>query len=118
SGSDALTTKRTSNAGRLASKRTVSSKSRRLVMTLLLIALLTQAAVSPELRPVTPQGTPARLVPAGTVIPVNLTSRISTKHAKEGDGIYAQTAVPIVVKKTIPLPARRFFPREILPAKH
>jgi len=77
-------------------------------MTLLLIALLTQAAVNPELRPVTPEGTPARAVPAGTVIPVNLTSRISTKHAKEGDGIYAQTAFPIVVNNTILIPAGSF----------
>jgi hypothetical protein len=59
--------------------------------------------------PVTTDATKsARVVPAGTVIPVNLTSRISTKHANEGDGIYAQTAVPIVVNDEIVIPAGSF----------
>ena len=68
-------------------------------MTLLFLALLMQASDIPA---------QARVVPAGTVIPVNLTSRISTKHANEGDGIYAQTAVPIVVNNEILIPAGSF----------
>jgi hypothetical protein len=52
--------------------------------------------------------TSSRIVPVGTVIPVNLTSRISTKYAKEGDGIYAQTAVPIVINDEILIPAGSF----------
>ena len=34
------------------------------------------------------------VVPAGTAIPISLTSRISTKNAKDGDGVYGKTAFP------------------------
>ena len=78
-------------------------------MTLLLVALLTQTPSVPTLEPVTTDApTSARVIPAGTVIPVNLTSRISTKHAQDGDGIYAQTAVPIALNNEILIPAGSF----------
>jgi len=77
-------------------------------MTFLLVALLMQTPAVPDLGPVTTDPASTRVVPAGTVIPVNLTSRISTKHANEGDGIYAQTAVPIVVNNEILIPAGSF----------
>jgi hypothetical protein len=51
---------------------------------------------------------PTLIVPAGTVIPVNLTSRMSTKHAKDGDGVYAQTALPITVNDQIVIPQGSF----------
>ena len=44
------------------------------------------------------------VVSAGTVIPVTLTSRISTKNAKDGDGIYGKTAFPITVNNKIVIP--------------
>ena len=47
---------------------------------------------------------PPVVVPAGTVIPVTLTTRISTKHAKDGDGIYGKTAFPITVDNKIVIP--------------
>ncbi len=47
---------------------------------------------------------PAVVVPAGTVIPVTLTARISTKYAKDGDGIYGKTAIPITVNNKIVIP--------------
>src|SRR5438105_3270811 len=47
---------------------------------------------------------PAVVVPAGTVIPVTLTSRLSTKNSKDGDGIYAKTAFPITVDNKIVIP--------------
>src|SRR5262245_24603876 len=78
-------------------------------MTLVLVALLMQApAADPESSVPSASATPSLVVPAGTVIPVNLTSRFSTKHAKEGDGIYAQTAVPIVLNDQIVIPAGSF----------
>src|SRR5262249_5072570 len=77
-------------------------------MTLLLVALFMQTLGVADSQPVPNETTPARIVPAGTVIPVNLTSRFSTKHAKEGDGIYAQTAVPIAVNNEILIPAGSF----------
>lgn len=47
---------------------------------------------------------PPVIVPAGTVIPVTLTSRITTKNAKDGDGIYGKTAFPITVGNKIVIP--------------
>src|SRR5437899_4482742 len=47
---------------------------------------------------------PPIVVPAGTVIPVTLTSRITTQHAKDGDGIYGKTAFPITVNNKIVIP--------------
>jgi len=47
---------------------------------------------------------PPVVVPAGTVIPVTLTTRISTKNAKDGDGVYGKTAFPITVDNNIVIP--------------
>src|SRR5262245_31912803 len=77
-------------------------------MTLLLVALFMQTLGVADSQPITNDATPARIVPAGTVIPVNLTSRISTNHAKEGYTISAQTAVPVGVNNEIVIPAGSF----------
>src|SRR5262245_34251349 len=77
-------------------------------MTLVLLALLLQAPAVLESSVPTAVTNPSHVVPAGTVLPVNLTSRLRTKHAKEGDGIYAQTIVPIVVNDEIVIPAGSF----------
>lgn len=47
---------------------------------------------------------PPLVVPAGTVIPITLTSRVTTKNAKDGDGIYGKTAFPITVDNKIVIP--------------
>ena len=47
---------------------------------------------------------PALVVPAGTAIPISLTSRISTKNAKDGDGVYGKTIFPITVDNKIVIP--------------
>ena len=47
---------------------------------------------------------PPVVVPAGTVIPITLMTRISTKYAKDGDGIYARTAFPVTVDNKIVIP--------------
>jgi hypothetical protein len=44
------------------------------------------------------------VVPAGTVIPVALTNRITTKHAKDGDGVYGRTVFPITINNKIVIP--------------
>ena len=44
-------------------------------------------------------------VPAGTKIPLQLRQPISTKGAKVGDPIYAQTTFPVVVEGNIVIPA-------------
>jgi type IV secretion system protein VirB10 len=47
---------------------------------------------------------PPVIVPAGTVIPITLTSRVTTKNAKDGDGVYGRTAFPITVDNKIVIP--------------
>ena len=44
------------------------------------------------------------VVPAGTVLPVSLTSRVTTKHAKDGDGVYGRTVFPITINNKIVIP--------------
>jgi hypothetical protein len=44
-------------------------------------------------------------VPAGTKVPLTLTQGITTKTAKEGDPVYAQTAFPITQDNRIVIPA-------------
>ena len=51
---------------------------------------------------------PPVVVPAGTVIPVTLTNRISTKNARDGDGIYGKTVFPITVNNKIVIPEGSF----------
>jgi len=51
---------------------------------------------------------PPVVVAAGTVIPVTLTSRISTKNARDGDGIYGKTVFPITVNNKIVIPEGSF----------
>jgi type IV secretion system protein VirB10 len=44
------------------------------------------------------------VVPVGTAIPVALVNSISTKTAKDGDGVYARTTFPITVNNEIAIP--------------
>jgi type IV secretion system protein VirB10 len=44
-------------------------------------------------------------VPAGTKVPLTLTQGITSKTAKEGDPVYAQTAFPITQNNRIVIPA-------------
>jgi type IV secretion system protein VirB10 len=44
------------------------------------------------------------VVPGGTVIPVRLTNKITTKNAKSGDSVYGKTLSAISVANTIVIP--------------
>lgn len=44
-------------------------------------------------------------IPAGSQIPISLTQAISTKNAREGDSVYAQTTFPFVVGERVVVPA-------------
>ncbi|HZD31243.1 MAG TPA: hypothetical protein VE779_06235 [Candidatus Angelobacter sp.] len=44
-------------------------------------------------------------VPSGTKVPLTLTQGITTKTAKEGDPVYAQTAFPVTQNNRIVIPA-------------
>jgi type IV secretion system protein VirB10 len=47
-------------------------------------------------------------IPAGTKIPLSLKQAISTKNAREGDAVYAETAFPFVMDNRIVVPAGSF----------
>jgi hypothetical protein len=47
----------------------------------------------------------ALVIPAGSKIPVSLAQAISTKNAREGDAVYAQTSFPFVLNDRILVPA-------------
>src|SRR3984885_1818786 len=62
--------------------------------------------------PATLATSPARIadpstitIPAGTRIPLSLKQAISTKNAREGDAVYAETAFPFVVADRVVVPA-------------
>lgn len=48
---------------------------------------------------------PATVIPAGTKVALALKQAISTKTAKEGDAVYAQTNFPVVIDERILIPA-------------
>src|SRR5580700_3256474 len=48
---------------------------------------------------------PTLTIPAGTRIPLSLKQAISTKTAKDGDPVYAETAFPFVVNERVVIPA-------------
>jgi len=48
---------------------------------------------------------PSLTIPAGTKVPLSLKQAISTKTAKEGDAVYAETAFPFVLNERIVIPA-------------
>jgi type IV secretion system protein VirB10 len=75
----------------------------------------------PELKPrlkktvaVTPEMT---TIPAGTKIPVALKHAISTKSAREGDPVYAQTTFPLAIDGKIIIPAGTYVQGKIMNVK-
>jgi len=77
-----------------------------LVASLLLAALAAAAQTAPAV-PAAPAKTDANLllIPAGTKVPLALKHAISTKSAREGDPVYAQTNFPVVLNDRILIPA-------------
>jgi type IV secretion system protein VirB10 len=47
-------------------------------------------------------------IPAGTKIPLTLVQAISTKNAREGDAVYAETAFPFVLDNHLIIPAKSY----------
>jgi len=74
------------------------------------------AATAPATAAITPA--PARdpsavVIPAGTKVPLLLKQAISTKNAREGDAVYAETAFPFVVNDRILIPAGTYIQGKI-----
>lgn len=61
------------------------------------------AEVEPQLNQ--PEVSNGLVLAAGTKIPLVLKHAISTKSAREGDSVYAQTSFPVVVNGTVVVPA-------------
>jgi len=56
-------------------------------------------------------------IPAGTRIPLTLKQAISTKTAREGDPVYAETAFPFVVNERVVIPAGTYIQGKIMQAQ-
>src|SRR5215469_1581489 len=79
----------------------------------------------PEISPVGPQTAKPSLsekpvteshsivIPAGTRIPLSLKQAISTKNAREGDPVYAETTFPFVLNERILVPAGTYIQGKI-----
>lgn len=52
-------------------------------------------------------------IPVGTSIPLSLKQAISTKSAKDGDPVYAETAFPFVVNERVVIPAGTYIQGKI-----
>jgi hypothetical protein len=56
----------------------------------------------------------AWVIPAGSKIPLSLKQAISTKNAREGDAVYAETAFPFVLNERILIPAGTYIQGKIM----
>ncbi len=86
----------------------------RTMMTLLLLSVLAAAQAGPGTQPnlaatstaTARAGSANELtIPAGTKVPLALKHAISTKSAREGDAVYAQTTFPVVLNDRVLIPA-------------
>ena len=70
------------------------------------------------------QATPAAkdsntvVIPAGSKIPLSLKQAISTKNAREGDAVYAETAFPFVLNDRVLIPAGTYIQGKIMHTEH
>jgi len=80
---------------------------------------VTQTSLAPT--PAVPSvesGKPMLTIPAGTRVPLSLKQAISTKTAKDGDPVYAETTFPFVVNERVVIPAGTYIQGKIERAKH
>jgi hypothetical protein len=60
-----------------------------------------------------PQKADPNVIPAGSKIPLLLKQAISTKNAREGDAVYAETAFPFVLNEHVLVPAGTYIQGKI-----
>lgn len=83
---------------------------------LFFLTILTCAQSSPPPDPAKTSPEPEKsllTIPAGTSIPLSLKQAISTKSAKDGDPVYAETAFPFVVNERVVIPAGTYIQGKI-----
>lgn len=56
----------------------------------------------------------AWVIPAGSKVPLSLKQAISTKNAREGDAVYAETVFPFVVNEKVLIPAGTYIQGRIM----
>jgi type IV secretion system protein VirB10 len=62
----------------------------------------------------TGESSSALTIPGGTKVPLSLKQAISTKTAREGDPVYAETAFPFVVNERVVIPAGTYIQGKIM----
>jgi len=73
-----------------------------------------QSSMTPlSAAPPTDSAKPSLIIPAGTRVPLSLKQAISTKTAKNGDPVYAETAFPLVVNERVAIPAGTYIQGKI-----
>jgi type IV secretion system protein VirB10 len=77
-----------------------------------------ERSAAPAEAPVADIPDPMAVIPAGTKIPLSLAQAISTKNAREGDPVYAQTTFPFVVDDRILVPAGTYIQGKISRVQH
>jgi hypothetical protein len=86
-----------------------------LLLTLLLTTLaVAQTPVPPDTKPPVTE----LIIPSGTKVPVSLKHAVSTKNARDGDPIYAETTFPIVLNDRVLIPANTYVQGRISGVKH
>jgi hypothetical protein len=80
----------------------------------LLLAGIAAAQSSPAPpAPSAESGKATLTIPAGTRVPLSLKQAISTKTARDGDPVYAETAFPFVVNERVVIPAGTYIQGKI-----
>lgn len=75
-------------------------------------------AAAPSIAPATPRNANSVVIPAGSRVPLTLAQAISTKNARAGDAVYAQTAFPFVLNDRILIPAGTYIQGKIMRTEH
>jgi len=73
---------------------------------------------NPVLQSTSPADPNALVIPAGSKIPLALKQAISTKNAREGDAVYAETVFPFVLNDRVLIPAGTYIQGKILRTEH
>src|ERR1700694_269094 len=76
-----------------------------------------QSSLTDQAAPSWESGKPMLSIPAGTRVPLSLKQAISTKTAKDGDPVYAETAFPFVVSERVVIPAGTYIQGKITRVK-
>lgn len=80
----------------------------RLIAILMLVSMLVVAQTVPVPVPAKIAAGNELSIPAGTRVPVSLKHALSTKSAREGDAVYAETTFPLVLNDRVLIPANTY----------